>query len=604
MKLSIKKIFKYVFVVLFVIITFIITDLKSHAEDFKTHVQVINPPPMFVETPITTVINNIDNPANIDEDITFTAMAADIGGVEYYLIICSTNSITPVMGAAPKCDEVTWCVSNLTKSGEQATCTIDILDEFLEINGWYAFVCSAHPTEPVCSASTSGPPFYVNHAPTFGTVTNDSPKDRGEIVTWRTDQTKDNDFLGGADLVKLIVCKKDGLFNGECVGGTDGTWCSSDLVSANPTCTYKISDDLNDGLYDAYVYVVDNHNLAAINQNNRSDLIVNYMTMANQFYSFIKQLGSLVRSLLPNLNNNGILIQASPFLLSTAAITLLFGTSILPPIVSSTSGFGVRTGVLMGVIIPKKRKYWGIVYDRDQAIPIPFGIVRLYRKSINDRNIEQLELLEQTVTDLEGRYGQLIDQSGEYILEAIADGYEKFRKTILYNQGDEVIDDVPLQKVDKGISGVRKFIYYSKTIQFKYLRAFLIVLMIIGFIYSFIVVVSNFQLEQFLILILYAITLLINLIWSFNSIKKKIGKVKDKNTHAPISGAIVGVYDSERQINVILTNKQGEMKINLPSREYNLNVQKVGYVMEVKGLQKVFINREGYLDEDILLQKI
>lgn len=92
----------------------------------------------------------------------------------------------------------------------------------------------------------------------------DTPKNPGQTVTWST-TASDTDNEGTPDTVKLIVCKTAGISGDACDGGGD-TWCSSSLSASNPSCGYSIPAVAADGAFDAYVYVVDNHNLVQQNQ--------------------------------------------------------------------------------------------------------------------------------------------------------------------------------------------------------------------------------------------------------------------------------------------------------------------------------------------------
>jgi len=128
--------------------------------------------PAFSIAPAEATASYSTSPTSIGSSITFQATATDAIN-SYYLIICSTNSVTPgASGAAPTCGATTYCTSSATTSGSQASCSYTTLSGDAWSNAWYGFVCDNHSTDTKCSAANqgsgnSGSPFYVNHSPTF-----------------------------------------------------------------------------------------------------------------------------------------------------------------------------------------------------------------------------------------------------------------------------------------------------------------------------------------------------------------------------------------------------------------------------------------------------
>jgi len=236
-----------------------------NADTVTTSVTVGNTAPAFTAGPAENPASSTTTPTNVGSSTTWEATATDANGENYYLILCSTNSVSPTNGAAPTCGATTYCTSTSTTSGSQASCSRTALIGDAVSNAWYAFVCDGNATSAACNATgqqgsgDSGSPFEVNHAPSFTAVSNDSPKDPGATVTWSTTASDSTD----SDTVKLIVCKTTGLTGDACDGGGSDTWCSSSQVASNPTCGYSIPSVYPDASYDAYVYIVDGHNFPA-----------------------------------------------------------------------------------------------------------------------------------------------------------------------------------------------------------------------------------------------------------------------------------------------------------------------------------------------------
>ncbi|HPQ79412.1 MAG TPA: InlB B-repeat-containing protein, partial [Candidatus Dojkabacteria bacterium] len=233
--------------------------------------------PAFSATPYEAVASYSTSPTSIGSSITFRATATD-ANANYYLIICSTNSVTPgASGAAPSCGSTKYCNSSSTASGSQASCSYTTNSGDAWSNAWYAFVCDNNSADPKCSSANqgsgdSGSPFYVNHPPTFSDISiTDSSQNPTESVQWNA-TASDPD----GNTVKLLVCKTNAMSSGSCTGGA---WCTSSLSTSNPSCSYTIPTPTPDGSYDAWVYVVDQFNLGAsgtgTKQGSESDFTVN-----------------------------------------------------------------------------------------------------------------------------------------------------------------------------------------------------------------------------------------------------------------------------------------------------------------------------------------
>ena len=236
---------------------------NTYAFSVTTAVLVGNEAPSFTVQPFEDPTSSSTTPTNVGSNTTFKATGVDTNEDNYYLIICSTDSVTPVNNSAPTCGATTWCTSSSTLSGVQATCSRTALIGDSTSNVWYAFVCDSNSSAQCSSSSQgsgdSGSPFVVNHAPTFSAVSNDgSGVNPGGTVTWST-TASDTD----SDTIKLLVCKTTGITGDTCDGGASDTWCSSSFVASDPSCQYSVPSVYPDDIYSAYVYIVDEHNFPA-----------------------------------------------------------------------------------------------------------------------------------------------------------------------------------------------------------------------------------------------------------------------------------------------------------------------------------------------------
>ncbi len=250
--------------ILLLVLSALLLTHTSRADLVTTSVTVGNSPPEFTAGPAENPASTTANPANVGSDVTFEATATDANAENYYFAVCKTNSITANNGAAPTCGGGNWCISSSTSSGSQATCSYTTLVGDSESSAWYGFVCDNNASASACSLSSqgtgdSGSPFEVNHRPGFTAISNDSPRNPGQDVTWTATASDTNT----GDTVKLIVCKTAGITGDDCDGGASDRWCASGYEASNPSCSYSIPVPTVSGSNDAYVYIVDNHLFAA-----------------------------------------------------------------------------------------------------------------------------------------------------------------------------------------------------------------------------------------------------------------------------------------------------------------------------------------------------
>lgn len=271
-------------IAVFSIAFFVIKTFKVEAQDVETiptSVIVGNSAPTFDSGPAEATASTATAPTAIGATITFNATATDTNGENYYFIVCSTNAVVKgTAGGAPTCaaGAKTYCEGTISAkaSGSPATCTYKTVAGDTWENEWYGFVCDNN-TSSECSMSQgsggTGSPFYVNHPPTFTSVSNNAPVNPGASVTWTTQTTSDPDT---GSTVKLLICKSNTApTNGACSGGASGTWCSSSAVASNPTCSYSVPNPNSDGSNNAYAFVVDNFNLLASSTPKNSHFTVN-----------------------------------------------------------------------------------------------------------------------------------------------------------------------------------------------------------------------------------------------------------------------------------------------------------------------------------------
>ena len=233
-----------------------------------TSVTVLNTPPQWTVDAEEQFESSTTTPTNSSYQVSWTATATDSNAESYYLLICSNgNAPTANASAAPTCGSgaTQWAVSSLTNSATQAiaaTTTTEIAP-FAEENDWYAWVCDSVAVNPRCNASSrqgsgsTASPFNVNKRPVFTAFYDNSPAVPGVTVTFFS-TSSDPDTVPANDTVRLFVCSTNSFST--TTGCAASTLASSTLVASDATATYVIPIPTQDQNYDAFGFVVDNHN--------------------------------------------------------------------------------------------------------------------------------------------------------------------------------------------------------------------------------------------------------------------------------------------------------------------------------------------------------
>ncbi len=265
--------FKRIFLCAFVICVFAILQCMFYgdrrtflvnATSVNTSVTVGNSFPAFTSNPGEDPASSVTTPTAAGSSVVFKVTGTDPNNENYYLIVCSTDSVVPHNGSAPTCGVSAYCVSSATASGSVASCSFTTSVSTPLTNNWYAFVCDSNATNAKCSVSNqgtgdSGSPFIVNHQPSFSSISSTASANPGGVISWNA-VASDQD----SNTVKLLVCKTSSITSdGQCSGGSSSTWCSSSFVASDPSCSYNVPGVSPDGTKTAYVFVVDYYNAPA-----------------------------------------------------------------------------------------------------------------------------------------------------------------------------------------------------------------------------------------------------------------------------------------------------------------------------------------------------
>ncbi len=301
----------------------------------------------------------------------------------------------------------------------------------------------------------------------------------------------------------------------------------------------------------------------------------------------------IARVLIPALTTSGLLLQGLGFL-------------------SKVGGFP-KLPQLWGAIFDKERKKqgWGIVFDIDKKAPIPFAIVRLYKAETN-------EMVEEVVTDLEGRY-RFLAPEGKYTIgvehadfvlpQASEDVMKGYDLTGKYLGGEiEVRDDfavaydIPLlpkaiaDKDDKYHNFKDKFKVFMNKIGL-WINVVGGVLMILGIIFA--PTIWNFVLLGLNILILLIVAYITNVL------SKNWGHVFELPMGDKVEGVFVRLFDlsDNKLINSQITDDKGRYGFLAEEGEYAVFVESPYYKQEEE-LKFTVEKKEKILKKNIGVSKV
>jgi len=255
--------------------------MKVEAQSATTTLTVLNTPPVWVVMAYEEFESSTSSPTNSGQEVSWVAVADNSGAAPYFLIVCS-GSATPTPNAAdslldlgtapPDCvSGVEWGVSAATAALSEARVATTTTESFAELNDWYAWVCDDDPVNPRCNNvvsqglnATNSSPFHVNHRPVFTSFTNNSPTDPGDVVTFFS-TSSDPDIVGGPDAIYLFVCNEND-FDAEAFDcGPGGTIASTTVtVYDDATASFTLPSVIQDDIYDAYGFIIDEHSHTAL----------------------------------------------------------------------------------------------------------------------------------------------------------------------------------------------------------------------------------------------------------------------------------------------------------------------------------------------------
>ncbi len=262
-------------------------------------------------------------------------------------------------------------------------------------------------------------------------------------------------------------------------------------------------------------------------------------------------------------------------------------------------------GLFIGYIIPRRRKFWGVVFDSVNGKPIP--LVKVCIVKVDDK---ESKVITEAVTDMDGRYRILIENIEEdYYIEARSSGYVNYRKSIYSKYKSlikkEIIEDISLDRINHKVNTIRGFRNYIKPKAYNSLIAYLYILTLISFLWAFYGILAYPGLDTLIFFVVYTFALVWNTWIIFERVHEKPGRIIDITTKQPIGGAFVYFFYKNDEVLQVLCDENGIVKADLKPGEYDVKVSKKNYKMfSSDGLKHIHVNQEGYITKDIFLWKL
>jgi hypothetical protein len=275
--------------------------------------------------------------------------------------------------------------------------------------------------------------------------------------------------------------------------------------------------------------------------------------------------------------------------------TIAVGTFLLTAALSipALGGFQpTMVAVFFGLPIRKKKKYYGIIYDGSNYNPIPFAVITV--------KLSSNQIIEQTVTDLEGRYSLTLDK-GEFIVEAKSAGFNSEKKRVEIEEG-RLVQDFVLSKTGERINPIRKSFIENRGSFVNNLIRINLLFMIVGAIYSLYAYINTPSIYNAFVLGLYSLFILFLTFSTFRVISRKKGKVVDSQSKDGLSNAIIRLMDRYKNpVDIAVSGANGNISFTVKAGRYHASGYKEGY--DAIRNRELNLKSDNTLDRNIDMKK-
>jgi hypothetical protein len=275
--------------------------------------------------------------------------------------------------------------------------------------------------------------------------------------------------------------------------------------------------------------------------------------------------------------NTGVVVTSAAVLLAPIAInSAVSASSILPQLIY----WFIQ--LLQAVGVRKRRKSWGLVYNSQTGQPVPLAIVKIFERRYN-------RVLEQMVTDAQGRYG-FLTKPGEFYLTVSKAGFSfppKEKTSSFYEKvyiggplkisakNQSVAFNIPLDPTTGPQLSGRILVGLIRAN--KVLQKVRLPLLILGTIFAAVMIFVSYNIVYVLSLIFYFLIIALEILRGRKA--RPYGSVTDVFGH-PLDLAIVRIYhkSTNRLIETDVSDSQGRFKFLVNPGVYYLTATKPGFL--------------------------
>lgn len=330
------------------------------------------------------------------------------------------------------------------------------------------------------------------------------------------------------------------------------------------------------------------------------------------------QVGKVVKNLQQNKDVVRVIEEIITPVISTTAIVTATGvaTTVTALQLGNVAYLFLRLGYLwfVPVAVGKRRKPWGIVFDSTTNQPLKRSIVRLFSREFN-------KLKETQITDVEGRFGFLVEQ-GKFFVTVERQGYT-FPSQLLRSASvtpfeqiylGDTIDvkdstaqtlaiNVPIDPDQRDVPRGRILWLRLLNNIGTWLERISIPLLVIGTLASWATLIVQPETNNYLFLMVYGLLIIMKYLVSHHY-EKSWGTVLDAETNEPIELGVVRIYNvrSGTVTGTRVTNASGLFQALVAPGKYYIVVVKSGY-QAFQSKPIVVTKERGVIRMTVKLQK-
>lgn len=227
----------------------------------------------------------------------------------------------------------------------------------------------------------------------------------------------------------------------------------------------------------------------------------------------------------------------------------------------------------------KRKKYWGLVLDSRTSSPIPLAVINVFDLSTN-------KIVATTVSDMEGRYGVILDQ-GSYQLDVKHYEYTLavnklpgiyFGQAIEVKKESQLDLNILMDKTSHSsepIGNKLKKLWHAFMVKFSNAYPYILTIFLAVNIY-FLAITSE---VVYVYLVIYHVFLVLFFFFSISKYRGKWATCIDSMSGQVVPRALVKLYklDTNELVDTKVADAKGRVNFIIPSGQYQLIASAAGY---------------------------